>query len=89
MPGGDAMRLAGKGAIVIGASRGMGKQMALRLAAEGALPLMPDGGCIVINGSITSVEGMAAFGVYAASKAALRQAALRSFARTWSVDLKD
>ncbi len=30
------MRLAGKGAIVIGASRGMGKQMALRLARGGA-----------------------------------------------------
>src|SRR5690349_17863430 len=30
------MRLAGKTAFVIGASRGMGKQMALRLAMEGA-----------------------------------------------------
>ena len=48
-----------------------------------ALPLMPDGSAIVINGSIASVKGMPAFGVYSATKAALR-----SFARTWSVDLK-
>ncbi len=48
-----------------------------------ALPLMPDGASIVINGSMVSIKGIAAFGVYAATKAALR-----SFARTWSVDLK-
>jgi NAD(P)-dependent dehydrogenase (short-subunit alcohol dehydrogenase family) len=48
-----------------------------------ALPLMTDGGTIVINGSIASVKGIPALGVYAATKAALR-----SFARTWSVDLK-
>src|SRR6266566_5370482 len=49
-----------------------------------ALPLMPDGASIVINGSMTSIKGTPAFSVYAATKAALR-----SFARTWSVDLKD
>jgi NAD(P)-dependent dehydrogenase (short-subunit alcohol dehydrogenase family) len=49
-----------------------------------ALPLMPDGAVIVINGSMVSVQGTPAFGVYAASKAALR-----SFARTWANDLKD
>lgn len=48
-----------------------------------ALPLMPDGAAIVINGSMVSIQGVPAFGVYAATKAALR-----SFARTWSVDLK-
>jgi NAD(P)-dependent dehydrogenase (short-subunit alcohol dehydrogenase family) len=48
-----------------------------------ALPLMREGGAIVINGSMVSVKGMAAFSVYAATKAALR-----SFARTWTVDLK-
>src|SRR3984957_20123010 len=48
-----------------------------------ALPLMREGGAIVINGSMVSVKGMAAFSVYAATKAALR-----SFVRTWSVDLK-
>ena len=47
------------------------------------LALMPEGGSIVINGSMVSVKGMSAFSVYAATKAALR-----SFARTWSVDLK-
>ena len=49
-----------------------------------ALPLMPDGAAIVVNGSMVSIKGLPAFGVYAASKAALR-----SFARTWAVDLKD
>ena len=49
-----------------------------------ALPLMPDGASIVLNGSMVSIKGVPAFGVYAATKAALR-----SFARTWSVDLKE
>jgi NAD(P)-dependent dehydrogenase (short-subunit alcohol dehydrogenase family) len=49
-----------------------------------ALPLMSAGASIVINGSMVSIKGLPAFGVYAASKAALR-----SFARTWSVDLKE
>jgi NAD(P)-dependent dehydrogenase (short-subunit alcohol dehydrogenase family) len=49
-----------------------------------ALPLMPAGSAIVINGSMAASKGMPAFSVYAASKAALR-----SFARGWSVELKD
>jgi NAD(P)-dependent dehydrogenase (short-subunit alcohol dehydrogenase family) len=49
-----------------------------------ALPLMPDGSSIVINGSMVSIKGLPAFGVYAATKAALR-----SFARTWAVDLRE
>jgi NAD(P)-dependent dehydrogenase (short-subunit alcohol dehydrogenase family) len=48
-----------------------------------ALPLIPAGGAIVLNGSMVSLKGFPGFGVYAATKAALR-----SFARTWSVDLK-
>jgi NAD(P)-dependent dehydrogenase (short-subunit alcohol dehydrogenase family) len=48
-----------------------------------ALPLLPDGSSIVINGSMAATKGMPAFSVYAASKAALR-----SFARVWTVDLK-
>jgi NAD(P)-dependent dehydrogenase (short-subunit alcohol dehydrogenase family) len=48
-----------------------------------ALPLMTAGGAIVINGSMVSIKGIPAFGVYAATKAALR-----SFARTWTQDLK-
>jgi NAD(P)-dependent dehydrogenase (short-subunit alcohol dehydrogenase family) len=49
-----------------------------------ALPLFSNGGSIVLNGSIAAIKGFPAFGVYAASKAAVR-----SFARTWLVDLKD
>ena len=49
-----------------------------------ALPLLNNGGSIVINGSVASLKGTAAFGVYGATKAALR-----SFVRTWTVDLKD
>ena len=51
---------------------------------QGALPLFRDGGAIVLNASIVSITGSPAFSVYSASKAAVR-----SFARTWSVDLKD
>ena len=49
-----------------------------------ALPLMPDGAAVVVNASIVSVKGFPAFGVYAATKAALR-----SFVRTWANELKD
>lgn len=48
-----------------------------------ALPLMGAGGAIVINSSMVSVKGVPGFTVYAATKAALR-----SFARTWAVELK-
>jgi len=49
-----------------------------------ALPLLNDGGSIILNGSVAGVKGTAGFGVYAASKAAIR-----SFVRTWTSDLKD
>src|SRR5258707_8381345 len=49
-----------------------------------SLPLLNDGGSIILTGSVASIKGTAAFGVYAASKAALR-----SFVRTWTTDLKD
>lgn len=48
-----------------------------------ALPLMPAGATIVITGSMVSIKGFPGFSVYAATKAALR-----SFVRTWTVDLK-
>jgi len=48
-----------------------------------ALPLFNDGGSIFMTGSNASVKGFPGFGVYAASKAALR-----SFARTWPNELK-
>lgn len=49
-----------------------------------ALPLLSVGSSIILNGSTTSIKGVAAFSIYAASKAAVR-----SFARSWTTDLKD
>ena len=49
-----------------------------------ALPLIPDGGSIILNASIVASKGLPAHSVYSATKAALR-----SFARTWTMDLKD
>ena len=48
-----------------------------------ALPLLNDGASVILIGSTAADRGMDAFGAYAASKAAVR-----SFARTWSVELK-
>src|SRR5258705_4693826 len=48
-----------------------------------ALPLFNDGGSIIMTGSVASVKGFPGFGVYSASKAALR-----SFACTWLNELK-
>ena len=48
-----------------------------------ALPLLRDGGAIILNGSIAGMKGFPGMGVYNASKAAVR-----SFARTWTNDLK-
>ena len=48
-----------------------------------ALPLFSDGGSIIMTGSNASAKGFPGFGVYAASKLALR-----SFARTWVNELK-
>jgi NAD(P)-dependent dehydrogenase (short-subunit alcohol dehydrogenase family) len=56
----------------------------LVFTVQKALPLIPDGGAIVLNASIVSMKAMPAFGVYSATKAAVR-----SFARTWTVDLKE
>ncbi|QHS51873.1 glucose 1-dehydrogenase [Edaphobacter sp. 12200R-103] len=56
----------------------------LFFTVQKALPLIPAGGTIVLNASIVSVKGMPAFGVYSATKAAVR-----SFARTWTNELKD
>jgi NAD(P)-dependent dehydrogenase (short-subunit alcohol dehydrogenase family) len=48
-----------------------------------ALPLMPDGAAIVLNASVVGSKGLASNSVYSATKAAVR-----SFARTWTTDLK-
>jgi NAD(P)-dependent dehydrogenase (short-subunit alcohol dehydrogenase family) len=49
-----------------------------------ALPLMRDGGSIILNASNAHLKGYAGASVYAAAKAAVR-----SFARSWANDLKD
>jgi NAD(P)-dependent dehydrogenase (short-subunit alcohol dehydrogenase family) len=48
-----------------------------------ALPLLSKGSSVILTGSMVSIKGFAACSVYNASKAAVR-----SFARTWIVDLK-
>ncbi|RBP09141.1 NAD(P)-dependent dehydrogenase (short-subunit alcohol dehydrogenase family) [Roseiarcus fermentans] len=50
---------------------------------QGALPLMGDGGSIILASSIVGTKGFENWSLYSASKAAVR-----SFARTWSADLK-
>ena len=49
-----------------------------------ALPLMPEGSSIVLNASVVGSKGLSSNSVYSATKAAIR-----SFARTWTTDLKD
>src|SRR6202030_1755708 len=49
-----------------------------------ALPLLPDGASIILNASIVGNKGLPSNSVYSATKAAVR-----SFARTWTTDLKD
>jgi len=56
----------------------------LLFTVQKALPLFRDGGSIILNASITASKGMEAFSVYSATKAAVR-----SFARCWTVDLKN
>jgi NAD(P)-dependent dehydrogenase (short-subunit alcohol dehydrogenase family) len=55
----------------------------LLFTVQKALPLFQDGGSIILNASIASLKGFEANSVYSATKAAIR-----SFARTWTVDLK-
>src|SRR5712664_2980435 len=49
-----------------------------------ALPLMPEGASIILNASVVGSKGLSSNSVYSATKAAIR-----SFARTWTTDLKD
>jgi NAD(P)-dependent dehydrogenase (short-subunit alcohol dehydrogenase family) len=56
----------------------------LLFTVQKALPLMPDGSSIILNASIVASKGFPANSVYSATKAAVR-----SFARTWTTDLKD
>jgi NAD(P)-dependent dehydrogenase (short-subunit alcohol dehydrogenase family) len=48
-----------------------------------ALPLINDGGAIILNGSIATIKGFPDISVYSATKAAVR-----SFARTWTNELR-
>jgi NAD(P)-dependent dehydrogenase (short-subunit alcohol dehydrogenase family) len=56
----------------------------LLFTVQKALPLLPDGASIILNASIVASKGLSANSVYSATKAAVR-----SFARTWTTDLKD
>ncbi|QYN38928.1 SDR family oxidoreductase [Pseudonocardia sp. DSM 110487] len=99
----EAVRARGKGLDVLVANAAVGAFVTLEQTTEEhfdqtfavnvrgtlftvqkALPLLNDGASIVLVGSTAGDRGVAAFGAYAASKAAVR-----SFARTWSNELKD
>jgi NAD(P)-dependent dehydrogenase (short-subunit alcohol dehydrogenase family) len=55
----------------------------LLFTVQKALPLFQDGGSIILNASVAASKGFEATSVYSATKAAIR-----SFARTWTADLK-
>lgn len=98
----EAVRARGKGLDVLVANAAVGSFLTLEQTTEEhfdhmfgvntrgvlftvqkALPLLNDGASVVLVGSTAADRGVEAFGAYAASKAAVR-----SFARTWSVELK-
>jgi NAD(P)-dependent dehydrogenase (short-subunit alcohol dehydrogenase family) len=56
----------------------------LLFTVQKALPLLPDGASIILNAFIVGSKGLPTNSVYAATKAAVR-----SFTRTWTTDLKD
>jgi NAD(P)-dependent dehydrogenase (short-subunit alcohol dehydrogenase family) len=56
----------------------------LLFTVQKALPLLRDGASIILTGSTTGIMGTAAFSVYSATKAAVR-----NFARSWALDLKE
>jgi NAD(P)-dependent dehydrogenase (short-subunit alcohol dehydrogenase family) len=56
----------------------------LLFTVQKALPLLPDGASIILNASMVGSKGLPAYSVYSATKAAVR-----SFARTWTTDLKE
>jgi NAD(P)-dependent dehydrogenase (short-subunit alcohol dehydrogenase family) len=49
-----------------------------------ALPLLPDGASVILTASVAATKGLPSDSVLSASKAAIR-----SFARTWTADLRD
>jgi NAD(P)-dependent dehydrogenase (short-subunit alcohol dehydrogenase family) len=56
----------------------------LFFSVQKALPFMNDGGSIILNASIATTKGFPGMSVYSATKAAVR-----SFARTWTNELRD
>jgi NAD(P)-dependent dehydrogenase (short-subunit alcohol dehydrogenase family) len=60
-----------------------GNVKGLLFTVQKALPLLPDGASIILNASVVGSKGLQANSVYSATKAAVR-----SFARTWTTDLK-
>jgi NAD(P)-dependent dehydrogenase (short-subunit alcohol dehydrogenase family) len=54
------------------------------LTVQSMLGVLSDGASVILNASITADMGLPGFGVYAATKAAVR-----SLARSWTTDLKD
>src|ERR1700757_3797316 len=56
----------------------------LFFSVQKGLPLMKDGGAIILNGSIATIKGFPGISVYSATKAAVR-----SFARTWTNELRE
>ena len=60
-----------------------GNVKGLLFTVQKALPLVPDGASIILNASIGASKGLPEWSVYSATKAAVR-----SFARTWTMDLK-
>lgn len=53
-------------------------------AVQEALPFMPDGSSVILVGSMAGSKAVPGMGIYGAAKAAIR-----SFARTWTVELKE
>jgi NAD(P)-dependent dehydrogenase (short-subunit alcohol dehydrogenase family) len=56
----------------------------LFFTVQKALSLLTDGGSIILTSSVSNVKGLPGFSAYAASKAAVR-----SFSRAWTLELKD
>lgn len=56
----------------------------LFFTVQKALPLFRDGGSIILTSSVSNIMGLPGFSTYAASKAAVR-----SFSRSWTLELKD
>ena len=57
---------------------------AMIFTVQKALPLLVKGSSVILAGSSASIEGTAAFSIYSASKAAVR-----NLARSWILDLKE